>query len=242
MSTCIPDPTYTCMSRLPSLLSTGWSQERIRAWHKGRRGPVGCTSDSSCGVVGSSPIKGTHCVVEQETLPLLLSNGWFEERIGAWCHNRAKLNWGPYWRYTKNRKQTHLHTNALVIINSSNIMCNIYVMLNPLITLHCWWLQDVQYISGEEWRWMLWTPCTSLPLKPSIILEGCIKNPRVICFFKDTVYNMTPLLFCVSCLRYLLSTYNLLTRLTPYHSTKSTNIPAPTSNTALLTYQLAYTM
>jgi len=28
-------------------------------------------------VVGSSPIKGTRCFLEQVTLPLLLSTGWF---------------------------------------------------------------------------------------------------------------------------------------------------------------------
>ena len=32
-------------------------------------------------VVGSSPIKGPSCFLEQETLPLLLSTGWFQERI-----------------------------------------------------------------------------------------------------------------------------------------------------------------
>ena len=31
-------------------------------------------------VVGSSPIKGPRCFLEQETLPLLLSTGWFQER------------------------------------------------------------------------------------------------------------------------------------------------------------------
>ena len=45
-------------------------------------------------VVGSSPIKGTRCFLEQETLPLLLSTGWFQERIRAWFHNRAEINWG----------------------------------------------------------------------------------------------------------------------------------------------------
>ena len=29
-------------------------------------------------VVGSSPIKGTHCFLEQETLLLLLSTSWFQ--------------------------------------------------------------------------------------------------------------------------------------------------------------------
>ena len=34
-------------------------------------------------VVGSSPFKYPHCLLEQETLPLLLSIGWFQERIRA---------------------------------------------------------------------------------------------------------------------------------------------------------------
>ena len=34
-------------------------------------------------VVGSSPSNGPRCFVEQETLPLLLSTGWFQERIRA---------------------------------------------------------------------------------------------------------------------------------------------------------------
>ena len=34
-------------------------------------------------VVSSSPIKGPRCFLEQETLPLFLSTGWFQERIQA---------------------------------------------------------------------------------------------------------------------------------------------------------------
>ena len=34
-------------------------------------------------VVGSSPIKGPRCFLEQETVPLLLSTGWFQEQIQA---------------------------------------------------------------------------------------------------------------------------------------------------------------
>ena len=34
-------------------------------------------------VVGSSPIKGPRCFREQETVPLLLSTGWVQERIRA---------------------------------------------------------------------------------------------------------------------------------------------------------------
>ena len=51
-------------------------------------------------VVGSSHIKGPRCFIEQETLPVLLSTGWIQERIGAWFHNRTKINWGPYGKLT----------------------------------------------------------------------------------------------------------------------------------------------
>jgi len=34
-------------------------------------------------VVGSSSIKGPRSFLEQETLPLLLSTGWFQEQIRA---------------------------------------------------------------------------------------------------------------------------------------------------------------
>ena len=44
-------------------------------------------------VVGSSPIKGP-VVSLSKKLPLLLSTGWFQERI------RTKINWGPYGRLT----------------------------------------------------------------------------------------------------------------------------------------------
>ena len=43
-------------------------------------------------VVGSSPIKGPRCFLEQETLPLLLSTGWIQESIRALFHNRTKIN------------------------------------------------------------------------------------------------------------------------------------------------------
>ena len=38
---------------------------------------------SNVEAVGSSPIKGPRCFLEQETLPLLLSTGWFQEWIRA---------------------------------------------------------------------------------------------------------------------------------------------------------------
>ena len=51
-------------------------------------------------VVGSSPIKGPCCFLEQETLPLLLNSGWLQERNRTWFHNRTKINWRPYGRLT----------------------------------------------------------------------------------------------------------------------------------------------
>ena len=51
-------------------------------------------------IVGSSPITGPCCFIEQYILPFLLSPVWIQERILAWYHNRTKLNWGPYGRLT----------------------------------------------------------------------------------------------------------------------------------------------
>jgi len=45
-----------------------------------------------------SPVKGPCCFLEQETLPLLISTGWFQERNRAWFRNRTKINWGPHGR------------------------------------------------------------------------------------------------------------------------------------------------
>jgi len=49
-------------------------------------------------VVGTIPNQGPRCLLEQGTLPLLRSTGWFQERIRAWYHNRTKVNRGPYGR------------------------------------------------------------------------------------------------------------------------------------------------
>ena len=47
-------------------------------------------------VVGSSPIKDLRCFLQQETLPVLISTGWFQERIQSLNHNRTKINPGSY--------------------------------------------------------------------------------------------------------------------------------------------------
>jgi len=49
-------------------------------------------------VVGSSSIKGPRCFLEQDTLPLLLSTGWFQEWIQVWFHNQTRTNLWPYGR------------------------------------------------------------------------------------------------------------------------------------------------
>ena len=90
-------------------------------------------------VVGSSPIKGSRCLLEQETLPLLLRTGWFQERIRAWYHNRTKINRGPYGRLTqmsnkppslnivKTKKQQHMNASSLTTLyySSSAFFMNI---------------------------------------------------------------------------------------------------------------------
>ena len=64
-------------------------------------------------VVGLSPIKGPRCFLEQETLPLLLSTGWFQERIRKSNSNKLRALWkidlnvrqiGPLVKYRQNQK------------------------------------------------------------------------------------------------------------------------------------------
>jgi len=56
-------------------------------------------------VVGSSPNKGLYCFLEQETLPLLLSTGWFQQRIRAWFHKEdwLKCQTSPLVKYHQNQ-------------------------------------------------------------------------------------------------------------------------------------------
>jgi len=67
-----------CIARVLSRL-WAFSSNLHREIFKGRRGAVGSTHNVE--VVGSSPIKGPRCFLEQETLPLLLSAGWFQASI-----------------------------------------------------------------------------------------------------------------------------------------------------------------
>ena len=43
-------------------------------------------------VIGSIPIKGLRCFLEQEILTVLLSTGWFQEQIQVRFHNQTKIN------------------------------------------------------------------------------------------------------------------------------------------------------
>ena len=63
----------------------------IDAWHRGGVAQWVARLTRNVTVVSSSPIKGLRCFIEQETLLLLLSTGWFKERIPAWYHNRTKI-------------------------------------------------------------------------------------------------------------------------------------------------------
>ena len=66
--------TYICASMFSNMIS-----KRLRG---GVAQWVACLT-RNVEVMGSSPIKGPRCFLEQETLPLVLSTGWFQERIRA---------------------------------------------------------------------------------------------------------------------------------------------------------------
>jgi len=40
------------------------------------------------------------CFLEQDTLPLLLSTGWFQERTWSWFQNRTQIHCRHYGRFT----------------------------------------------------------------------------------------------------------------------------------------------
>ena len=52
-------------------------------------------------VVGSNPIKGSRCFLEQDTLPSFLSTSWFQERDRSWFRNRTDIHRGSNGRFTK---------------------------------------------------------------------------------------------------------------------------------------------
>ena len=56
-------------------------------------------------VLSSNPIKGSHCFIEQESLPSLLSTGWFHEQIRAYLIIKLKINQGLYgtFNFTPNK-------------------------------------------------------------------------------------------------------------------------------------------
>ena len=81
-------------------------------------------------VVGSSPINGSRCFLEQETLPLLISTGSFQKQIRAWFHNRTKINWGPYHTLTNRRV---IWADIKVSHNNSiTYSMQVHVYVNPI--------------------------------------------------------------------------------------------------------------
>ena len=61
-------------------------------------GAVSPTRNQS--VMALNPIKSSHCFLEQEILPSLLSTALFLDSIRALFHNQTKINWEPYGRLT----------------------------------------------------------------------------------------------------------------------------------------------
>ena len=90
--------------------------------------------------VVASWVKGTRCFLEYETLPLLLSTGWFQEWIWTWCHNRTKTNievlmedWlkcqiTPLVKYRQNQNQ---NTPAIWYACTYNTYRTRYVLCQP---------------------------------------------------------------------------------------------------------------
>ena len=117
-----------------------------------------------CVIIGhaiSTPIKGSCCFLEQETLPSLLSTGGFQERIRTWFHNQTKINWGRYgrltWMLSSKPKTKHIveRWNSNVLLSKpiniktsslskqlivSNKQCNLEIAQNQHASNSSFWL------------------------------------------------------------------------------------------------------
>ena len=91
-STTVTCEHYSQHNAMPVSLSQQYSYWTIMHWQMIAR------LTRNVEVVGSSPIKGSRCFLEQETFHVLLSTSWFQERIRALFYNRTKINWEPYGR------------------------------------------------------------------------------------------------------------------------------------------------
>ena len=75
-------PTHTVSMLVSTSVNTAWHVSRIHDADSDVTQWVARLT-RNVEVLGSSPIKSPHCFNEQETLPLLLSTGWFQEWIRA---------------------------------------------------------------------------------------------------------------------------------------------------------------
>ena len=91
-----------------------------------------------------APFKAPVVSFGRETFQLLLSTGWFQERIRAWFHNQTKIKGAPYGRLTSmsNKPPT------LNIVKTTQLhVCSIYIdtcLSAGYVSLwhnNCWWLK-----------------------------------------------------------------------------------------------------
>ena len=89
-------------------------------------------------VVGSNYIKGSRCLLEQETLPSLLSTGWFKEQIRAWFHN------------------TRCRTAKCRAHSLTNYKLNVCLFLNIMVHRLIPWTFVVSNLKILQCIWKLW--------------------------------------------------------------------------------------
>ena len=98
-------------------------------------------------------IKGPCCFLGLETLPLLLSIGWFQERIRAWFYNRTKINWGPYGRL-----KCQISPLVNYRQNQTNRQCQLLLYTNCLHFHIC----SVRKVLLSSYTPLILTPCDGI--------------------------------------------------------------------------------
>jgi len=98
----------------------------------------------------SSPIKGPRCFLEPDTLSVLLSTGWFQERIRAWFHNQTKINLGPYGKWTKMSNKLPSLNIIKTKLYPIQLVCK-YVRV--LLMRWSYWSKHDTSISRWSWYW-----------------------------------------------------------------------------------------
>ena len=121
--------------------------------------------------VGSNPIKGSSCFLEQETLHMMLMRtGWFKERIREWSNNRTKSSWGPYKRLT-------------YLTCPSGVMSSCVRLQGPIVS----WIPVLMIFSGldDTTRYINneFTNSTTATISSKYLLESEITTAPVIAWF-----------------------------------------------------------